>query len=527
MSVQGERAQASVWQPAGAMPPVLLRELLPEVSWQGQKPAAPITQLAYNSAQVRPGSLFAAWQGRAHDGHAFVADAIERGAVAILCERPVEAPPQVAQAVVCDVRHRLAQAAQRYYQDPGRQLVMAAVTGTNGKTTCVQIMRAILTAAKGPAGSMGTLGATFAQHTLAAKLTTPESVDVLRILRGMHSAGAWAVAMEASSQALVQHRLDGVRFDVGVFTNLTQDHLDDHGSMAHYFAAKCKLFAERLKPTGAAVFNLDDPTVAPLRQRYGPQALGFSLYANHPGKPEVVLRSAALRDTGTRLSVDTPLGVLELHSVLCGRFNVANILACVTAALALGLDAQAITAGVAAAGHIDGRLQRISGPGQPLVLVDYAHTPDALSCALRTVRELCSGRLGVVFGCGGERDPSKRAAMGAAAALAADWGVVSNDNPRREDPQTIARAVCQGIEGAGRSLSTALTTNSFCLQLDRHKAIFAAVANCGPGDALLIAGKGHETYQMVGTQVLSFDDRLVAQQALQAANTQATGGKDA
>jgi UDP-N-acetylmuramoyl-L-alanyl-D-glutamate--2,6-diaminopimelate ligase len=515
--------QALVFAPPS---PRSLAELLPGAVWQvatpadgsptpWQGPLPSITGLAYDSRQVLPGNLFAAWHGGCADGHAFVEAAVHCGAVALLVEQFVAIPALagVPQAVLPQVRRSLAEAARELYDDPAGALRMAAVTGTNGKTTCVHLLQNLLEAAGLPTGKIGTLGSDFGSQVHSGGLTTPESVDLLRTLAAMHAGGAQAVALEASSQALAQQRLAGVRFDVALFTNFTQDHLDWHGSMENYLAAKAHLFAALLKPAGVAVFNCDDPEVLRLMQQHPGAKWGFSLQADHPAA-QVRLQKSHLDSDGMDLQIQTPLGSLQLHAHLCGSYNVENVVACVTVGCALGLTAAQLQQGLLRTLAVPGRLQRLGGATEPAVWVDYAHTPDALRQALAAVRPLCRGTLLCVFGCGGDRDAAKRRPMGEAAMQGADFVVLTNDNPRSEDPRAIASAVQQGLEACGGTPSARPRSKCFWVQLDRAAAIDLAVRACGPDDAVLIAGKGHENYQIVGTERRDFDDCVEARRAL-------------
>ncbi|MBI5511901.1 MAG: UDP-N-acetylmuramoyl-L-alanyl-D-glutamate--2,6-diaminopimelate ligase [Deltaproteobacteria bacterium] len=495
-----------------------VRELTQGIEAVVTGPDVEVRSLAYDSRRVEPGALFAALVGVQADGHAHVPAAIAKGAVAVLCERPVDVGSATTIAVP-NSRQSLAQIGRRFFADPAAAMQTVGVTGTNGKTTTVHLLESVLAAAGMRPGIIGTLGTRFAGNDAATGMTTPESVDLLRLLAAMRDAGVRAVAMEVSSHALAQERVAGVDFDVGIFTNLTHDHLDYHGDLERYFAAKARLFTERLKADGAAVLNLDDPKVASLAGGLpADQVLGFSLANN---------AAASVRVTNLRLSADgidvdvRCRGVpLSIHSPLVGRFNAANVVGAVAAAVALKIPAAAIRDGVAALARVPGRLDRVPAAGGPVVLVDYAHTPDALAKALATVRELCRGRLICVFGCGGDRDPHKRPVMGETAARLADWTVVTSDNPRSEAPQAILAAIVAGCDRAGAATSDRVETRGYLVEADRAKAIERGGGAARPGDVVLIAGKGHETYQQVGTTKRPFDDRVHAARALAAAGYQ-------
>ncbi|MEC9466072.1 MAG: UDP-N-acetylmuramoyl-L-alanyl-D-glutamate--2,6-diaminopimelate ligase [Myxococcota bacterium] len=478
-------------------------------------PDVAVTGLAYDSRRVEPGYLFAALRGASSDGHAHIADAIARGASAILAEEVVE-DTSVSAIVSTDSRLALAKAARNFFGDPATALAMVGVTGTNGKTTTAFIVEGVLKAAGLRPGVIGTLGARFEETLTETGLTTPQSVELLQILTDMHGAGATAAVMEVSSHALVQHRTSGVSFDVGIFTNLTQDHLDYHGSLDAYFAAKATLLSERLKDGGCAVINLDDAKVATLD---GPGVLGFSRTGHPAARIQVVTERLTIDSISLDLKVDGR--EVSLESPLVGAFNVENILAAFGAGLALGFDPEVVARGIAQVSAVHGRLERVSQPGEPLVVVDYAHTPDALEKALTVLRELTSQRLICVFGCGGDRDSRKRMPMGEAAGRLADKAILTNDNPRTESPHTIAEGVVPGLIKAGMDETPMTQGDGYQIELDRMRAIELAVRAANPGDAVLIAGKGHEDYQIIGDEVRHFDDREAARRVLEMRRTEA------
>lgn len=471
-----------------------------------------ITQLAYDSREVLPGALFAAWRGLTSDGHDYAPDAARAGAQIILCERiPEGLPPETWCVTTADVRQTLAQMARHFYDVPDSHLVTVGITGTNGKTTCAILAAEVLAAAYGSAASVGTLGLRVRPSSLTPSrlpplkaLTTPESVDVARTLHFLREEHVAAVALEASSQALDQHRLDGTLFDVAMLTNITRDHLDYHGTLEAYRDAKARLGRERLKAHGRLVINMDDPVAASLAD-----SMSFRVTARAGSRAEVRIVSSETGRGGMRLCAETPRGSLILETPWVGQFNIENIAVVLGMAEVLGLPHEAIKRGVAQSPQVPGRLERVQSagarPGLPQVFVDYAHTPDALENALRAVRALAPSRVFVVFGCGGNRDSGKRARMGRVAAELADQIIVTNDNPRNESPATIAAAIVEGIRGAAKHAE---------IVLDRAQAIAQAIAQAGPGDLVLIAGKGHETYQIIGDSLQSFDDRAVAASVL-------------
>jgi UDP-N-acetylmuramoyl-L-alanyl-D-glutamate--2,6-diaminopimelate ligase len=482
----------------------------------GDLAAVDVRGVAHDSRTVEPGDLFAAWRGARHDGSSFAPAALERGAVAVLADGPppagTPAPWPTPWLTTEQPRALLGPLASRAYGHPDRELVLAGVTGTNGKSTVATLLAAVLDAAGRPAGFLGTLGYRLGGRAFPGERTTPEASDLFRTLRRMRDAGAAAVAMEVSSHALEQGRVAGAAFDVAVFTNLSRDHLDFHSSMEAYFDAKRRLF-DHLKPGARPVVNVEDPWGARLAAEL-PDALTYGEGG------EVHARSASLGARQTRATVATPHGDLEITSPLLGRFNLSNLLAAVAAAEVLGLPHDAVAAALAVQPPVPGRLEPVDR-GQPFpAFVDYAHTDAALAAALGAVREIAGddqrgdetpgrGRVAVVFGCGGERDPGKRPVMGRVAGELADLPIATSDNPRREDPLAILAAVEEGLKQSGNG--------SYLVVPDRREAIrtaVAAVSEGGPGWAVLIAGKGHEDVQVVGDSKLPFSDRDELAQAL-------------
>ena len=459
----------------------------------------PVADVCTDSRGVTPGAVFCAITGTTGDGHRFLAAAKERGAVLALVERRVETVP-VPQLQVRDGRRAAAFAAAEAWGDPWQNLQLVGVTGTNGKTTTVAILRHLLGTER-PAASLGTLGAIGTDGKPlpgTTGLTTPGPAEVARLLRRFVNAGAGAVAMEVSSHALEQDRVAAVRFDAAVFTNLSRDHLDYHASMDAYRLAKLRLL-DLLKPGGIVVVNADDPAWQELpgsvehlvRFGTGPQA---QVRASDP-RPS---------SGGIDWTLHTPEGAARVHLPLYGAFNLANALGAAAALWALGWATKRIAAGLQEVPQVPGRLERIAQlPGGAVVLVDYAHTPDALERALATLRPLTLGRLIVLFGAGGDRDPGKRPEMGRVAAAGADVVIVTSDNPRTEDPARIAGQIEAGMKGTPH-----------LRELDRRKAIRRALELVGPGDIVLLAGKGHERYQIWGTEERPFDERLVVHEIL-------------
>lgn len=494
---------------------VKLSQLISGFCPAGIMPDPQIRALHYDSRRVEPGTLFFALRGEKADGHRFIGQAIARGAVAVVMEEPGELPPGIAALVVPDSRAALAAAAAAFFADPTAGMCVVGVTGTNGKTTTTWLLEAILTAAGLRPAVMGTVNYRFGALQLAAPHTTPEALELMQVVCDFRARGADSLVMEVSSHALRQHRADGVHFSVGVFTNLTPEHLDYHGDMEAYFASKKRLFSDLLpRDGGRAVIHVGD-------------AFGRRLAAEVSDaltcgcRPDALVRplTVELSLDGIRARIQTPRGHLDIRSRLLGQFNLENLLCAVAAAEALELPPAAIEAGLAQAPQVPGRLERVENGRGAVILVDYAHTGDALEKALVTVRELHPRRVLVVFGCGGDRDRRKRPVMGAVAARHADLAVVTSDNPRSENPRAIIDEILAGVRQEGASLLTreALTTagqRGYLVEPDRRRAIELAVSLLEPGDLLLVAGKGHEDYQIVGNERFHFDDREEVKRAL-------------
>jgi UDP-N-acetylmuramoyl-L-alanyl-D-glutamate--2,6-diaminopimelate ligase len=472
-----------------------------------------------DSRKVRPGDLFVAVPGTKADGRRFIDEALGKGAVAVLTEG--EAAADLARrttlVVVPSVRRALGRLAANRFPETG-SLTLSAVTGTNGKTTTTYLVEAMLAAAGRPTGVIGTVGYRFGGRVREAALTTPGALELFANLADMAAAGARDVVMEASSIALEQDRLAGCRFRVAALTNVTQDHLDYHGTMARYFAAKTILFRDLMVPgAGVSVFFTDDDQGRAMRQAATGPVLTLS---REQTGADVVVSEKRMSLDGIRLRLVTPQGPLELASPLVGDFNVANLLTAVGMALGHGVPVEAIAAGAARVRGVPGRLERVANEAGVLCVVDYAHTPDALERALGVLRPLCQGKLICVFGCGGDRDRSKRPLMGEAAARLADVALVTSDNPRTEEPGAIIDMILAGVRRAGRPLRSAAELRAgqagYHVEPDRGAAISRAVGLARMGDVVLLAGKGHEDYQIIGTEKTHFDDREVAAAAFAA-----------
>ncbi|MBO8142087.1 MAG: UDP-N-acetylmuramoyl-L-alanyl-D-glutamate--2,6-diaminopimelate ligase [Firmicutes bacterium] len=469
-------------------------------------PAVAVRGLAYDSREVRPGDVFVCWQGLRFDGHAFAAEAARRGAVAAVTERPVEGPP--VQVVVPDGREALARLSAAFYGFPSRRLRVIGVTGTNGKTTTTHLIKAVLEAAGHRVGLIGTIRHLIGEEVLEASRTTPESLDLQRLLFHMAERGMDYAVMEVSSHAVALRRTLGTEYDVAVFTNITRDHLDFHGSFEEYVAAKAGLFSS-LDPTGgkprkAAVLNVDDAHAGAMRAAARVPVVAYGI----EGRADVKARGVRVRPEGVSYEAVTPSGPLPLQLRLTGRFNVYNSLAAVAVGWHEGVPLASIRAALERVPGVPGRLERIDRGQAFTVLVDYAHTPDSLENVLKTCRGFASGRILLVFGCGGDRDRGKRPLMGEIAARLADLVIVTADNPRSEDPEAICRDIEAGIKRAGGP------PLGYRIIVERRDAIREAIRLAAPRDIVLIAGKGHETYQIFHDRTVHFDDREEAAHAL-------------
>ncbi|CAN5745737.1 UDP-N-acetylmuramoyl-L-alanyl-D-glutamate--2,6-diaminopimelate ligase [soil metagenome] len=448
-------------------------------------PEVVVAGVTHDSRLVVPGMLFACLRGARHDGHTHAASAVAAGAVALLVDHEVALG--VPQLVVEDTRRALGTLAALVYGQPSRALTMVGITGTNGKTTTAHLLASILRASGRRTGVIGTLTGVH---------TTPEAPELQARLAAARDDGVAAIVMEVSSHALALHRADGTHFDVAVFTNLGVDHLDLHGTAEEYFRAKARLFSPELADVG--VTNVDDPHGRLLADAAPIDIVAYS----HADATAVDVEVGRIAFTWRGRRVRLPLG---------GPFNVMNALAAATTAATLGIELDAIVAGLAAVETVPGRFELVTfSPTAPVVIVDYAHTPDGLEEVLGAARQVAPGRVVVVFGCGGDRDAGKRPLMGAVAARLADHVVVTSDNPRSEDPAAIISAVLAGIDGADPAVTARVD-----VEADRAAAIELAIAAAGPDDVVVIAGKGHETTQTTGDRVVSFDDRDVARRIME------------
>ena len=458
-----------------------------------------ITDLAYDNRTVKPGTLFFCVPGFTRDGHEFAPDAIERGAVALVVERPLGL--SVPEILVTSVREAMAPAAAHFYDDPTTQLQTVGITGTNGKTTTAFLVRSLLEADGRRTGLLGTVKSVIGGVEHAVVRTTPEAIDLQRTFRQMLDSGDRACTLEVSSHALELHRADAIHFAAAIFTNLTQDHLDFHPTMEDYFAAKRRLFAPGLAQH--AVVNIDDDYGLRIASDV-PNAITFAL-DNESASYRATNVETGL--AGSRFTVHSPDGATELTSPLRGRFNVYNVLGALAAARALDVPLETAVSAISAAGQVPGRFEPVDEGQDFAVLVDYAHTPDSLENVLSAARQLAEGRVHVVFGCGGDRDRGKRPLMGEIARRLADRVIVTSDNPRSEDPEAIIEEI---LEGSGDDVEHTA---------DRRAAIEAAIAGAAAGDVVVIAGKGHEQGQeFAGGHKIPFDDVTVARETLRSAS---------
>jgi len=479
------------------MPSYDLYDLLPaDIVIQGRH--VPVSEISYDSRKVRPKDVFFCIDGLKFDGHDFAHEAIRAGASAIVVTRQVFGIEDTPQVVVSDARAALSAAASRLYGDPSNKLRIVGVTGTNGKTTTTYLVDSIMRAAGHRTGLIGTVETRIAETIFSAERTTPESLDLQRLFARMVDEGVGSVAMEVSSHAIDLHRVDDVHFEVAAFTNLTQDHLDYHGDMAAYSAVKQRLFTGL--DVSNKVINVDDLTGAAFARQLG-DAITVGISETADVGAEAIESLAG----ESRFTLRTQLGRAEIHLPISGRFNVSNALVAAGCGLALGLTLEDIVSGLESVSQVPGRVERVSAGQSFSVFVDYAHTPDSLGKVLETIRKLTSERLIVVFGCGGDRDPTKRPLMGEVAALLADHVIITSDNPRSEDPEAI---MAQIKLGARRGSAT------YQLEVDRRQAIARAFSLACAGDCVLIAGKGHEDYQIFADKTVNFDDRQVALEEL-------------
>lgn len=475
-----------------------------------------VSGLAYDSRECRENFLFIALPGFRQDGHDFIPDAVARGARYIVCEKKPAVPPGVTTILVEDVRHVPGILGKVFYGDPTSALTLIGITGTNGKTTVTYLLESILREAGHSVGVIGTVNYRYGTTLLPAPYTTPQSIDLQKILREMADAGVTHVVMEVSSHAIDLGRIDDCVFDAGLFTNLSQDHLDYHHDMESYYEAKKRFFTEILG-AGKMIVNADDPWGKRLIADTGKKVFTYGF----AGDADAAVLRFRLSIDGTEADMSAGKELWRVRSPLIGAFNLYNMIASAAAAAVLDIPGESIRRGIEAVRTIPGRIERVSGPDDPVVLVDYAHTEDALRKVLETLREFRLRRIITVFGCGGDRDRSKRPLMGRAAVELSDISIVTSDNPRREDPLVIIEDIERGIMEDRQvrrcdpgMLGDVSGGRAYTVIPDRKTAIATAVMLAGPEDIVLIAGKGHEDYQIIGERKTFFDDRIIAREYL-------------
>jgi UDP-N-acetylmuramoyl-L-alanyl-D-glutamate--2,6-diaminopimelate ligase len=484
--------------------------------------AREIEGICFDSRRCEADFLFVAVAGMKFDGHLFVPEAVRRGAKAIVYEKEIARHASYTSIRVRDSRRALGVLGKNFFENPSGALGLVGVTGTNGKTTVTYLLESILREAGHEPGVIGTVNYRWGTKVLPASHTTPESFELQRLLAEIRSAGITHVVMEVSSHALELRRVEDCEFDLGVFMNLTQDHLDFHGTMEDYYASKKRFFTDLLagEKNGrrqGRIINIDDPWGRRLAEELGAKGLvtfGIDSIAF------VQAKEAELSLGEIRAEIETPAGAFPLRAPLSGRFNLYNILAATAAAFYLGIPLSAIQRGIETAKPVPGRLEKISETGEPAVFVDYAHSEDALKRVLQNLARFRKGRIITVFGCGGDRDRGKRPLMGRAAAEQSDRVIVTSDNPRTEEPLAIIGAIEGGIDAnvmkkiSPEELRTAGAGKTYTVVADRREAIGLAIGMASPDDIVLIAGKGHEDYQIIGTVTIPFDDRTVGREAL-------------
>lgn len=475
-----------------------LSQLLDEID---HIPSVNITGLSLDSRFVKAGDLFFAFKGTHLDGRHFVADAIKKGAAAVLAEAGTEIAAQTIPVIpIQNLQHKVGEISAKFYGYPAKTMKMVGVTGTNGKTSCSHFVAASLQQLNMPCGVIGTLGSGLYGNTQAGNLTTPDAVTLQKTFAELHAQGARAIAMEVSSHSLDQGRINGTEFAVGIFTNLTRDHLDYHGTMEAYGAAKKRLFDY----SKFAVVNVDDEFGKQIAKSLSRERI-FTYGIQTASAPMIYAENIHLDISGIRANIFTPWGSGELHTKLIGQFNLSNALAALTTLCLLNVSLQNALQAISQLTSVPGRMQALGGDKKPLVIVDYAHTPDALEKVLSALRQHCHGKLHCVFGCGGDRDRGKRPMMAKIAEQYADHVIVTDDNPRTENPGQIVNDTMQGFAHPDKII----------VQHDRSKAIRDIIQYAKKGDCVLIAGKGAETFQQIGNDKIPFSDVEQVQKYLQ------------
>jgi len=463
-------------------------------------PDIEIRGLSCDSRSVKKGYLFIAVSGNNHDGHNFIKQAVKKGASSVILERDVEIEQDVTKIIVSNTRSLVSKLASRFYMYPSSRIKVVGITGTNGKTTSSYLIEAILSKKGIISGLIGTINYHFQDKIISAKNTTPGAIDLQFFLNKMASDGIDCLVLEVSSHALDQHRVDHIDFDIGLFTNLTREHLDYHQTMERYFEAKASFF-DLLSVNASAVINLDDPRGKELVSRTKANVLSYAIDNQADIRAEIKQMSLG----GTTFKLETPRGKIDIETGLIGTFNVYNLLGAIGVALAMGIDLRTIKSAIAEFKVVPGRLEAIETSRPIKVFVDYAHTDNALESLLSTLHKFAPARIITVFGCGGERDKSKRPLMGRLAQTFSDYTIVTSDNSRRENPAEIIDQIESGMNTAEANYE---------LEIDRYQAIKKAIARAQDNDIVVIAGKGHETYQAVNGEKIPFDDRQVTREIL-------------
>jgi len=480
-----------------------LRKVLNGLEFKAPAPVedVEILGLACDSRKASKGGMFVAARGYTENGLKYIKDAMACGAKVILAEEDFSAPIGILKILVKDTRSALPILAGNYFDHPSQNMKMIGVTGTNGKTTITYIIESILRASGEGTGVIGTVNYRFKDKVIPAKNTTPGPVELQSMLASMRDSGLNYAVMEVSSHALDQTRIEGIKFDAAIFTNITNEHLDYHKTIDGYFKAKIKIF-DKLKKSGSAVLNLDDDRVGSIKSSIKHGVITYGINK----KADVTAKDIKTSLSGSKFIAVTPKGDIDIKTHLIGMHNVSNILGSIAAAIAVGIDAKNIKKGIADLECVPGRLEPVEAGQKYKIFVDYAHTEDALNNVLSLLREVAKKSIVTVFGCGGNRDRQKRPLMGQAACKYSDRVIITSDNPRFEDPDKIIEEIEHGIKSV---------FSNYEIISDRRKAIARALGSASSGDIVIIAGKGHEDYQIVGDKVLPFDDRKIARGILQ------------
>jgi UDP-N-acetylmuramoyl-L-alanyl-D-glutamate--2,6-diaminopimelate ligase len=473
-----------------------------------------ILGISYDSKNIHDGFLFVAIKGEKTDGHQYIEHALKNGAIALIVEDiPKNAPNNIPIIQVENSKSALAKVSANFFEHPTKELTLVGITGTNGKTTITYLLESIWQVMRKNTGVIGTVEYRYSGNRIPSPMTTPESLDLMKLLKDMRSSGVEYVAMEVSSHALDRNRVSECHFDIAVFTNLTQDHLDYHETFENYLLAKKKLFSEVLKQSEKkekfSIINIDDPYGKEIAKDSSGKIIYYSCNRRNEG---VYVEKASITPEGIQAFLGTPWGKIDISSKLLGKHNLYNILAAVSVGLSLGFSIDHVKSGISSLRSVPGRLDKVENSYGINILIDYAHTPDALKNVLTAVRPLTPKRLILIFGCGGDRDPLKRPVMGKIGRELSDILIVTSDNPRTEPPELIIDEIENGIQKGNSDKKMYFRIS------DRHNAIRKGIEIAAKGDTILIAGKGHENYQILGTRKIPFDDKETAENILQEIN---------